>query len=220
MGRNISLLRNPMRLRPRSKGERDDMLERATGRIITGLGKAVARMPDDFYGSFAYTRTGNNLCHPVTLGALASVISTIDGIAYVGIDVRLNGGGGVKFQPDLVGFYEDGSYAIYVDFESPNSSDARVPGKDVSAYLRWAEVAPTAPYIIVTSLPDVAAPNWELRWTADGYYNEKHRDRRADIRANPFRYWSAAWQKAMAGWDLSHIAFLNISGRKIERVVL
>ncbi|WP_141400521.1 hypothetical protein [Magnetospirillum sp. 15-1] len=195
------------------------MLDRATEAIVMGLTTAIRRMPKGFYDSFDFTRTGNNLCHSVTLGALASVVSSIKGVAYVGIDVRLNRDG-LKFQPDIVGFGEDGDHAVYVDFESPNSSDARVPWKDVDAYLSWSGPKLETPYIVVTSLPDRETSTWELRWTADGYYNADHKERRSEIRANPFRYWSEAWRTAMAGWDLSTVAIININGKKVAQASL
>ena len=197
------------------------MLDRATKTIIKGLKEAVCKMPEGFHDSFDFTRTGYNLCHPVTLGALAIIVSNMKDVAYVGIDVRLNRKG-VKFQPDVVGFREDRSPVVYVDFESPNSSDARVPYKDVKSYLEWSEPEPKkTPYIVVTSLPNRAAPNWQIRWTAHGQYNERHKGSlTTEIKKNPLSYWSKEWREEMTKFDTSSVAIINIDGKNVERVSL
>src|SRR5690348_15571437 len=91
--------------------------------ITAHLNRWLQAMPSTFCGTFEYTQTGNNFCHSLALGALASAVSQIDGVLHVGIDVRLNAGG-CKFQPDVVGFGASGFQPMLcVDFESPNSSD-------------------------------------------------------------------------------------------------
>jgi hypothetical protein len=87
---------------------------------------------------------------------IGNAVAQMDGVAWVGIDVRLNNPGDhIKFQPDVVGFREDRSHVLYVDFESPNSCDSRIADKDVRPYLKWtAKHNDAAYYVIVTSLPD------------------------------------------------------------------
>ncbi len=116
----------------------------------------AAKLPDGFYDSFAFTETGNNLCHPITVWMIGNAVAQMDGVAWVGIDVQLNNPGDhIKFQPDVVGFREDRSHVLYVDFESPNSCDSRIADKDVRPYLKWtAKHNDAAYYVIVTSLPD------------------------------------------------------------------
>jgi hypothetical protein len=74
--------------------------------------------------------------------------------------------------------------------------------------------------VIVTTLPDCATPDCEFRWTNRGQYNEKHKGKRQEIRANPFRYWRAIWAKELQGNDLSRIVLLNIDCGKVVRTVL
>src|SRR5208337_5655914 len=99
--------------------------------------------PDDFYDSFNYTSTGKNLTHPITLGFLTKFVWSLESIVHVGVDIHLNEGGGIKIQPDLVGYGDllakgkDPRYLLFIDYESPNSSDGRVIYKDVEPFLLW-----------------------------------------------------------------------------------
>jgi hypothetical protein len=182
----------------------------------------AAKLPDGFYDTFEFTETGNNLCHPITLSIIGNAVARIAGVVHVGIDVRLNLGGGVKFQPDIVGFRDDRSHLLYVDFESPNSCDTRIKDKDILPYLNWvSKHHDAANYVVVTSLPDRQSPAWQLRWTsghdASGR-NSEHRQFRDVIRANPLHYWSKVWRHDLSGCDLSRVVLLNIDGKSVKRV--
>jgi hypothetical protein len=186
--------------------------------IANHLEPLIQRLPEGFFGSFEFTQTGKNLTHPTTLGALSRVLWGLDGVAHVGVDVRLNLGGGVKFQPDLVAMDAKLNPVVAIDYESPNSSDARIPVKDVDAYLAWhRESGIDLPYVIVTTLPDCAASAWELRYTAPGFYNVHFRGRGADICRNPFRFWSQYYIDEFAKREVKYIALLNINGNSVRR---
>ncbi|MBF6570375.1 MAG: hypothetical protein IVW54_16020 [Candidatus Binataceae bacterium] len=174
--------------------------------------------------TFRFVTTGMNLCHPITVGLIAKVVGEMDGIGYVGVDVRLNDGTRRKFQPDVAGFRDadgvrENQPVIFVDFESPNSSDGRIPGYHLVQYLNWArERQQETPYVIVTCLPDgrVAESDWELRYTAKGYCNADHKGKLKEICANPFRYWTTVWRRELRGRsDLLGVFFLNIDRRKV-----
>jgi hypothetical protein len=91
----------------------------------------------------------------------------------------------VKFQPDILIRGHQEEILAAIDFESPNSSDARVPHKDVTAYLRWVTTsAQSFEYLIITSLPDRPTSTWELRYASTGKWNEHHV--RAKIQRNRF----------------------------------
>lgn len=92
--------------------------------FVKDLATEIAALPEDFFSTFRYTTTGNNLTHPVTLGAIVHVARRLPGVVHLGIDVRFNLGDGTKFQPDVVGFDEELGPCLIVDYESPNSSDA------------------------------------------------------------------------------------------------
>ncbi len=127
-------------------------------KLLAELRTGINAFPEGFYNSFKYTTTGNNLTHPWTIGLLSKILWRLDGITEVGIDVRINSRDGAKFQPDLVA-YRERKPVLLVDYESPNSSDARVPEKDVEPYLTWvAGAAGPAEYIIITTLPARACP--------------------------------------------------------------
>lgn len=193
-------------------------LLRIADEIAQRLEPMIAELPEGFFGTFAFTQTGNNLTHPVTLGLLSRLLWQIDGIATVGIDMRLNLGSGVKFQPDLVGMDADLRPVVAVDYESPNSSDARIPTKDVDPYLAWHRQSAIAiPYIIITTLPDGPASDWELRYTAPGYYNADFCGRRGEICQSPLRFWQAFYMQELAKRQVMNVAMLNIGGRSVRR---
>ncbi|MGD0073863.1 MAG: hypothetical protein ABSD31_05925 [Candidatus Binataceae bacterium] len=187
-----------------------------------GLEHAIRELPTGFYDTFDFVKGTKNLCHPITVGLIAKVLGEMEDIDYVGFDVRLNDGNGHKFQPDVVGFrgvenVRDNQPTIFVDFESPNSCDARIPRYHLRQYLQWAkDLDPKPPYVIVTSLPNASSPKWKLLY-ASGRLQSWHKGNLEEIRANPFRYWTNVWDKDLRGHsdDLSEIFFLNIDGRKV-----
>jgi len=177
-----------------------------------------------FFDSFDYTTTGRNLCHPRVLGLVVKTAWTLPGVAAVDIDVKLNLGGKVKFQPDVVAVDCEGKPLIIADFESPNSSDARIPEKDVKPYLAWAEKsAHRVPYFIITALPRVPR-SWELRWTAAGKWNDGHWEHRAHILKSPFEYWYGWYRKTVtpmleAKGELGKtVNFLNIAEMDVQEI--
>src|SRR5260370_5633801 len=129
--------------------------------LVPYLTNAIRSFPEGFYESMTFTRTGHNLTHPITLGLLARFAwEEIEGVVHVGVDVRLNTGTGQKFQPDVVAFGDDItnlSPLLFMDYESPNSSDGRPLYKDVHPYLAWiTEKNSDVPYIVITTLPNQA----------------------------------------------------------------
>jgi len=184
---------------------------------IRALPKDLARI----YDAFEFTETGKNLCHPITWGLIVKAVSKLQGVAYVGVDVRLNDREGHKFQPDVVGYSAELRELVFVDFESPNSSDARIPKKDVDPYLAWSErVDRPVPYVIITSLPDRPAEDWEIRWLAKGQTNDGRHGDKAKIKKNPFQYWRRDWAKKLSKKNLSNILLLNIDANRVVQVNL
>lgn len=62
----------------------------------------MAPLPEGFYDTFNFVRTGKIVCHPVTVGLTAKLASELEGTAFVGCDVRLNRGKGKSFsRPSL-----------------------------------------------------------------------------------------------------------------------
>lgn len=187
--------------------------------IARQLEHGIESLPEGFYRSFEFTQTGNNLTHPITLGLLSRIVWGLPNVRTVGIDARLNAGAGCKFQPDIVGFGEGGKPVLFIDYESPNSSDARVPVKDVEAYARWREHdAAAAPYIIVTTLPDCTANDWELRWTANDKWNADYRGRGAEVCVNPCRFWYQVYYDALDAQKVADLVLLNINGTSVRRM--
>lgn len=182
------------------------------------LETGIKNLPEGFYSSFRYTQTGNNLTHPFTLGILSRKLWEFPEISNVGIDVRLNCGSRIKFQPDLVGFNSTNQMIIFVDYESPNSSDARIPKKDIDTYLAWQQKTKNnIPYVIITTLPDQYAPDWELRYTAQGYYNETFRGQHEKLKKNPYRFWYQYYTLEFSKRKMSNIALININCKNVQR---
>lgn len=189
--------------------------------FVTHVRRAIRNsmigLPPRFYDSFDYTFTGNNLTHPLTVAVIANAVATHRRIARVGVDVRLG-----RFTPDVVGFTATMEPAVFIDYESPNSSDARIPPKDVDKYRAWCATSKTqVPYVIVTTLPDYASNDWQLRWTTyKKYLNYPFRGRRDEIRKNPFKFWYGIYRKKLRNRDLTGVYFLNISGNRVTQVRL
>jgi len=185
------------------------------------LQERIIDVPEGFYDTFKYTKTGNNLTHPITWGILAESLLGIPGIKRVGLDVRLNLGNKFKFQPDLIGYNSNFESVVFVDYESPNSSDARIPIKDVDSYRKWSRKSKkTAPYIIITTLPDHIAPDWELRYASKNKYNEAFFGMKKRIQKNPCHFWYSHYLKEIGKRKIKDgsIAMINISGKKVTRL--
>ncbi|MDP2998600.1 MAG: hypothetical protein Q8N47_14025 [Bryobacterales bacterium] len=187
-------------------------------KLLAELRTGIKAFPEGFYDSFKYTKTGSNFTHPWTIGLLSRILWSLDGITEVGIDVRINRPDGAKFQPDLVA-YRERKPVLLVDYESPNSSDARVRDKDVKPYLKWvAGEEGRAEYIIITTLPDRHCPRWEVRYTSKGQCNQNVRDKRDEIRQNPFGFWYSEYRRTLRDTPLGALSFVNIDGRRVTPV--
>jgi hypothetical protein len=179
--------------------------------LVEALQGRLARLPDGFFDSFEYTRTGNNLTHPIVVAALVEAVATLPRVRRVGVDVRLNDGEG-KLQPDVVAFDADFEPVLLIDYESPNSSDARIPMKDWDPYILWRtrRAINAPPYVVVSTLPSKQSPGWELRYTSKGYYNHEFQGRRSEVCRNPFDFWYA-WYRAQArSRNMAGICMLNV----------
>jgi len=187
-------------------------------KLLTQLRIGIKDFPEDFYDSFNYTTTGKNLTHPWTIGLLSNTFWGFNQFTQVGIDVRFNLDHKAKFQPDLVGYtkYEP---VLFVDYESPNSSDARIPEKDVKPYLAWmAATKKRGEYIIITTLPDRCCPHWQVRYTSESGCNHGFGNKRKEIQKNPFEFWYRYYRRQLCGSDLGALSFININGRTVEHI--
>ncbi len=190
--------------------------------LFRRLQTRIELLPKGFYDTFAYTHRGQGLTHPVTLGLLAAVVTELPGVAIATIDHHPNDCHGAKFQPDILAVSRQLGPVLAIDYESPNSSDARVPRKDWAAYARWRTTGATFPYCVITTLPDAARPQWELRYTSSRGCNHGFAPFRSKIRENPFAFWYDYYkaEKKSAGHDLTGITMLNISGGNVAIVPL
>jgi len=197
-------------------------------RFTTALEGALARLPADFCSGFKYTSTGMNYTHPIILAELAKIVANESDVRHVGVDVRLNWQGNesglrsrekCRFQPDVVGFDDAFRPMIFVDYESPNSSDERIIHKDIGPYLRWREVTlHSAPYLLFTTLPEVKSPKWEVRYTSDAGYGAAAKGKKEEVQNNPFQFWKSVWRLAPEIRNLRWVAILNINCQSVCRV--
>jgi len=197
-----------------------------------------------FYDSFEHTRTGENYSHPRTIGLLVKACYSLPETVAVDVDVRFNAGGGIRFQPDVVALDKHGTHLLIVDFESPNSSDARIVGKDVEPYVDWIGTTNSQPptYLIVTSLPKpVSSPppvgqqrsagrpqlrrKWKLRYTSQSGTNYCYRECKEEIESNPFSFWYDEYRKQLKALskricNLQQLPpyFANLDGLHIDLV--
>ncbi len=186
-------------------------------KIVEELQKQIESFPKGFYDTFKYTVTGQNETHPRTIGLLCKILWNIKNISAVYIDMRFNEDGKEKFQPDLTGFDGHKNPIIFIDYESPNSSDVRILEKDIDSYKSWVTAKKSqTPYLIITTLPDKYTPEWEVRYTSKNGCNYPCRDKRREIRENPFRFWYSYYRKHMKGKDIRNIFFANINGKTVN----
>ncbi len=190
--------------------------------IVSTLQEEIQNLPDNFYSTFSYTVTGQNYTHPITIGILSKVVLAMKDVKFVAVDFRLNAAG-VKFQPDLVALGDVTPIhpVLFLDYESPNSSDIRIPKKDVESYEKWSkQYRERIPYFIITTLPDRQVADWQLRYTSEGRTNYNFRGRRQDICMNPFRFWYAEYKRALQRKDLTKIYFINIDKKEVKHIPL
>ena len=72
------------------------MVQQWADEIAARLEDELQHFPASFFGTFEYTTTGNNLCHPLTIGVLTKLLWQFPEVTAVGVDVRFNRGKGIK----------------------------------------------------------------------------------------------------------------------------
>lgn len=198
--------------------------------LIDFLKARIKNLPDGFYDTFDWVDKPKGFCHGTTLGLIGEAFKKMKQVKYVGYDVRLYSNGH-RINPDVVGFDSNCNVVIISDFESPNSSDARVVTKDIKAYDGWQRSMLASdnkrnktiiPYFIITSLPNFESSTWKLKWVGkyDGkeQYNRKHRGMREHIIKNPLAYWKKAWRAEWKGGLPFAATILNISGKEVIEI--
>jgi hypothetical protein len=188
-------------------------------KIVDELQKQIKSFPEGFYDTFKFTVTGNNLTHPRTIGILCKILWNIKTISAVYVDMRFNEGGKNKFQPDLTGVDNRGNPIVFIDYESPNSSDARVTNKDIKSYTNWTGTRENrAPYLIITTLPDERPKAWQLRYFSKDGCNYRFRGKRRKIKGNPCCFWYPHYRDYMKKIDAHNIFFANINGKIVDLI--
>jgi hypothetical protein len=199
-------------------------------RISRSLEASLGRLPANFCSGFEYTRTGRNFTHPIIVAELAQIVRNETDVIHVGVDAKLNwpgdeygsrAGEKCKLQPDVVGFDVNFQPQLFVDYESPNSSDERIIEKDIKACLRWRKATnQTVPYVLITTLPSAESLDWEVRYTSDVGYGAAAKGQAKTVRESPLRFWTNVWKVNPAMRNLNNIAILNIDCRSVAPLAL
>lgn len=181
--------------------------------------KAIENVPPGFYDTFEFAESPNNFVHPWTWARIIESFSKIDNVTAVLNDQKQD------FRPDVIviknGDFNFSSPLLFIDYESPSSSDARIPSKDVGKYIARIEkniYLNKVPYIIITTLPKKESPKWKLKWAGKDGVNKHHKDAEDEILKNPFDYWYSFYRSELKdyGDKLENIHFLNINGKQIS----
>lgn len=178
------------------------------------LQNATKDFPSGFYDSMDYTRPGNNLTHPITWGLLVNFVLKEMNV-HAGIDVHLNTGTGEKIQPDVVAYESitNLNHLLFIDYESPNSSDSRPINKDINPYLAWSEEKKAnVPYIVITTLPDKEVKDWS-KWDCTGKEDFQK------LKQNPYQYWYPWYIRKLQKLQdrTKNIAMINLNGKNVKR---
>ncbi|MBU1976004.1 MAG: hypothetical protein KKG59_06385 [Nanoarchaeota archaeon] len=194
--------------------------ERSQEGVVNAFAKAltdeIRNVKLSFYETFEATKTGNNHTHARTMGYIVRALIRLypEYIIEIEPHLSMHVNGKIKlWRPDILVRKGDVAWMI-IDYESPNSSDARIECKDVNQY-RASGLA--VPYIIITTLPNKLTPSWELRYTTKGYRNEEHKGKREEVRQNPYTYWYSIYKETFRNKYLTNIFFLNINGHQVQR---
>jgi hypothetical protein len=171
-----------------------------------------------------FNRLAGKVCHKLIVGAIKQAVRRLPDVMPSNSEKEL--GKNPKWRPDVRLLGSDEEILGVVEYESVNSSDERVISKDAYGYEGWAvTLERPVPFLIITSLPDSADPNYCLRWTgcnrAEAWsdYNLEHKGKVEEIRQNPFLYWYAHYRR----WLEHRIAglpvhFANFSGNELSPV--
>ena len=158
--------------------------------------------PEGFFDSFEFSELENGYNHPFTVEVITKVLRGSMGMKWFGLEYR-----GFKkyFRPDITVFKRKNKKLfepiLIIDYESPNSSDARVIEKDILKYLKSMELSSPnqyIPYWIITSLPNKPL-DWKLKYTRKNYYNFGFSKDEDEIKNNPMDYWYDYYKNEIFG---------------------
>jgi len=190
------------------------------------LEEAISNKPSNFYGSFDYTTAGNTRTHPFTIGILVNILWNVYDSCNVEVEPRLvfktkKGECNLSFNPDIAVYDKNNKPILYIDYESPNSSDSRILTKDIEAFSEWNNsVSSQAEYLVITTLPDRKSDNWKLLYTSSGGYNEWLYGWGKELKQNPKQFWYQIYTEQTNPDDLKGIHFFNISDNTVTKEII
>jgi len=142
-----------------------------------------------------------------------------------------------KFNPDIAIYrvnkeelepIEKSTPFLFIDYESPNSSDARVMLKDIEPYMYFSEhlkeienIKTQPIYLIITSHRNYEAEKNDLNRVLAYGYNDDFRKDKYEIHKNPLSYWLAKyfsyiseWKSEL--WSIDEIFIANVCGEDVD----
>ncbi len=108
-----------------------------------------------------------------------------------------------------------------MEYESLNSSDARVLEKEFAGYEAWIGLQRRAILLLIlTTLPNYHASDYRLLFTTrkTSQYNADHAMNDPEVRKNPFRYWYAhyrLWFEPHLNIESIPVSLANFSGNQL-----
>lgn len=122
---------------------------------------------------------------------------------------------------------EDTKPVLFIDYESPNSSDARVGRKDIDPYIYFCEEISNShegpSYLILTSHRDGPIEKDDLSRVLSYGYNQDYKDKAKDkVLENALDFWAKVYQDFIDDWindnwnQVNNVVIANISSGKIN----
>lgn len=181
--------------------------------------KVDPAFPPELFRDYQYVFGPNRCCHSRTVALIHEVAATIRGVASVTGNTALFRGK-PRWQPDAVLWDGQDQPLCVVEYESLNSSDARIVYKDFSGYEQWVKTCEWAlPLVIITTLPKGESPWYRLLWTQDNLYNAGHKGQLQKARRDPYQYWYRFYRGLLKRKvQRLPVSFANFDGNDLQVV--
>lgn len=191
--------------------------------LIAKMQKIVAvstEYPAELFTEYRYVLGEDKCCHQKVVSLIKQAAAQIPGVLADQQEKEL--GKAPRWRPDVIlRESNSGDVTAIVEYESLNSSDARVLEKDVAGYEAWIGLQrQTIPLLIVTTLPHFHASEYRLLYTnrKTSQYNADHAINDSEVRKNPFRYWYAyyrLWLEPHLNTESLPVSLANFSGNQL-----
>jgi len=129
------------------------------------------RFPSELFTDYRYVFGPDRRCHTQTIDLVFEAAKSLPGVCSVDGNRALVRDK-PRWKPDAVLWNKRQELLCIIEYESINSSDARILEKDFAGYERWRTTCElSAPLLIITTLPVGPAPHYRLLYTRNDQYN-------------------------------------------------